>query len=239
MNAVPGNTAHENAAPADGSFQLNLRRIYVWELPVRLVHWLLFLSIITLAGTGYYIGNPFASAPLLMATVRAVHLYASIVFTLCVLVRVYWAFAGNRYARWSDLIPASRERLRSLWTSVKFYSFLGREPDEYVGHNGLAGLTYAFIFGVYFVMIATGLALYTVDAPVGSPMRAFAFLIPFFGGLQMAHLIHHIGMWLILVFVVAHLYFVVLSSTVEHVGIFDSILSGFKYMPRRRRRGGP
>lgn len=239
MNTVPGDAMPENTVRQENPFRVNLRRVYVWELPVRLVHWLLFFSIITLAGTGYYIGDPFASGQLLMATVRAVHLYASIVFTLCVLVRVYWAFAGNRYARWSDFIPVSRERLRSLWTSVKFYSFLGREPDEYVGHNGLAGLTYAFIFGVYFVMIATGLALYTVDAPVGSPMQVFAFLIPIFGGLQMAHLIHHIGMWVILIFFVAHLYFVILSSTVEHVGIFGSILSGFKYMPRRRRRGGP
>ena len=233
MNAVP-----EDRMAGASSYKVNLGRVYVWELPVRLVHWLLFLSIITLAGTGYYIGEPFASGVLLMATIRAVHLYASIVFTLCVLVRVYWAFAGNRYARWSDLIPASRERLGSLWTTLKFYSFLGREPDEYAGHNALAGLTYAFIFGVYFVMIATGLALYTVYAPVGSPMRVFTFLIPIFGGLQIARLIHHIGMWVIIVFAVAHLYFVVLSSTVEHVGIFDSIMSGFKYMPRRRRRDG-
>ncbi len=227
-----------NAVPAENPYAVSLHRVYVWELPVRLVHWLLFFSILTLSGTGYYIGNPFASGPLLMATVRVVHLYASIVFTLCVLLRVYWAFVGNRYARWSDLIPASRERLRSLWTSLRFYTFFGRDPDEYVGHNGLAGLTYAFIFGVYFVMIATGLALYQIYAPVGSPMRAFAFLIRTFGGLQMARLIHHIGMWVILVFAVAHLYFVVLSSTVEHVGIFDSILSGFKFTPRGRRRTG-
>ena len=225
-----------NAVPGENPYKVNLHRVYVWELPVRLVHWLLFFSILILAVTGYYIGNPFASGELLMARMREVHLYTSIVFTLCVLVRVYWAFVGNRYARWSDLIPISRRRLHSLWTTLRFYTFLGREPDEYVGHNALAGLSYAIIFGVYFVMIATGLALYTVDAPVGSPMRAFVFLIPLFDGLQMARLIHHIGMWAILVFATAHMYFVVLSCTVEHVGIFDSILSGFKYMPRTRSR---
>lgn len=212
---------------------VSLERLYVWELPVRLVHWLLFLSIVILAATGYYLGNPFFSGRLVMARVREVHLYTSIVFTLAVLVRVYWAFAGNRYARWSELIPVSAERLRNLWKSTRFYTFLSREPVEYPGHNGLAGLTYALIFGVYFVMIATGFALYQVYAPVGSPMRNFGFLIPFFGGLQIAHLIHHIGMWVILIFVVAHLYFVVLYSTVERMGIFDSILSGFKFVPHK------
>ena len=220
-----------NAIPEDTPDSISLVRLYVWELPVRLVHWLLFFSIIVLAGTGYYIGNPFFSGPLVMARIRTVHLATSIVFTLAALVRVYWAFAGNRFARWSELIPVSAERLKSLWKSTLFYTFLSREPVEYAGHNGLAGLTYAVIYGVYFVMITTGLALYTVDAGPGSPMHVFAFLIPIFGGLQIARLIHHIGMWVILIFMVAHLYFVVLYSTVERLGIFDSILSGFKFVP--------
>lgn len=214
-------------------FRISLDRIYVWELPVRLVHWLLFFSILILAATGYYLGNPFFGGDLTMAHVRTVHLYASIVFTLSALVRVYWAFVGNRYARWSELIPASLERLKSLWKATRFYTFLSREPVEYAGHNGLAGLTYAVIFAVYFVMMATGFALYTVYAPVGSPMRVLAFLIPIFHGLQIARLIHHIGMWIILIFAVAHIYFVVLYSTVERMGIFDSILSGFKFVPRK------
>ena len=221
-----------SAVPRESPFRICLERLYVWELPVRLAHWLIFFSIVILAGTGYYIGNPFFAGHLVMARVRTVHLYASIVFTLSVLVRVYWAFAGNRYARWSELIPVSAERLRSLWKATLFYTFLSREPVEYAGHNGIAGLTYAFIFGVYFVMIATGLALYQVYAPVGSPLRVFAFLIPLFDGLQITRLIHHIGMWVILLFMVVHVYFVVLYSTVERMGIFDSILSGFKFVSR-------
>ena len=222
-----------SAVRTENAYRVSLDRLYVWELPVRLTHWLLFFSILVLAGTGYYLGNPFFGGPLVMARMRFVHLCASIVFTLAVFVRVYWAFAGNRYARWSEFIPVSRERLRSLWKATRFYTFLSGEPVEYAGHNGLAGLTYAGIFGVYFVMIATGLALYQVYAPVGSPMRVFGFLIPIFNGLQIARLIHHIGMWVILIFMVAHLYFVVLYSVVERLGIFDSILSGFKFVPRR------
>jgi len=231
-----------SAVPAEARPSLSLERLYVWQLPVRLVHWLLYFSILILAFTGYYIGNPFvgvpgaASAHFVMGWMRTVHLYASIVFTLSVLVRIYWAFAGNRYARWSDFIPVSLRRLRSFKKSFLFYTFLGREPDDYEGHNALAGFTYAVIFGIYFVMIATGLALYTVYAAVGSPMRVFAFLIPIFNGLQVARLIHHIGMWAILIFAVVHVYFVVMYSIVEHIGIFDSIISGFKFLPKKTAR---
>ncbi|HTW76049.1 MAG TPA: Ni/Fe-hydrogenase, b-type cytochrome subunit [Steroidobacteraceae bacterium] len=245
MNALPARAraaasrarprpAHPQPPPAHAQHSVSLERLYVWQLPVRLAHWLLFFSILVLSATGYYIGRPFFGADLIMAKVRSVHLYASIVFTLSLLVRVYWAFAGNRYARWSELIPVTMERLRSFWRALLFYTFLSREPVEYEGHNGLAGLTYAVIYGVYFVMIATGLSLYTVYAPLGSPLNVFRFLIPIFGGLQIARVIHHIGMWVILIFMVAHVYFVVLYSVVEHLGIFDSILSGFKFVPRSK-----
>ncbi|MFZ1097796.1 MAG: Ni/Fe-hydrogenase, b-type cytochrome subunit [Steroidobacteraceae bacterium] len=224
-----------SAVPAQGPARAGFEPVYVWQLPVRLAHWLLFFSILTLAGTGYYIGHPFISVPgpasahFVMGSVRSVHLYASIVFTLAALVRVYWAFAGNRYARWSELVPVSRERWRSFRQAALYYTFLSREPVHYLGHNALAGLTYAGIFAVYFVMMATGFALYTVYAPLGSPMQAFGFLIPLFDGLQVARLIHHIGMWVILIFAVAHVYFPVLYSLVEHSGVFDSIFSGYKF----------
>ena len=220
--------------------KLTLEKVYVWELPVRLTHWLLFFSILVLSATGYYIGHPFISVPgaatnhFVMGTARVVHMYAAIVFVLAMLVRFYWLFVGNRYARLMELIPVSLGRLRSFWKTLKYYSFIGRDPDEYAGHNALAGSSYALIFVVYVVMTLTGLVLYAVDAPIGSPLRIFDVFAPIFGGLPIARLIHHIGMWVILIFVVVHVYFVLLSSVIEHIGTFDSIFSGYKFLPERK-----
>jgi Ni/Fe-hydrogenase 1 B-type cytochrome subunit len=121
-----------------------------------------------------------------------------------------------------------------LWQTFLYYSFIAREPDEYPGHNALAASSYAFIFAVYVVMIITGLILYSVSAPIGSPLGIFEYLAPYFGELQIARLIHHIGMWIILIFVVVHVYFVLLSSVIERIGTFDSIFSGFKFIPQRK-----
>jgi len=209
-------------------------RIYVWELPVRATHWLIVLSIAVLAVTGFYIGDPFiavngpARNHFVMGTMRVIHLYAAIVFTLAVFVRVYWMFAGNRYARWSELVPVSRRRLRSTWQAMRFYGFVRRDPAAYPGHSGLAGAAYAMVFLIYFTMIGTGLALYTVYAPVGSPFQLFGFLIPIFGGLQIARLVHHIGMWLLLIFMIHHVYSAILFSLTERSGMIDSIFSGYK-----------
>jgi Ni/Fe-hydrogenase 1 B-type cytochrome subunit len=217
-----------------------LARVYVWELPVRLAHWALFFTILILAVTGYYISHPFigvagaAKDHFVMGTMRAVHMYTAIVFALSLLVRIYWLFAGNKYARLTEFIPLSLRRLRSLWKTFLYYSFIRHDPDEYPGHNALAASSYLVIFAVYLVMIATGLVLYSVGAPIGSPFRTVDMLAPFFGGLQMARLIHHVGMWVILIFAVVHIYFVLLSSIIEHIGTFDSIFSGYKFMPSRK-----
>jgi Ni/Fe-hydrogenase 1 B-type cytochrome subunit len=221
----------------------DVESIYVWQIPVRIAHWLIFFSIIILSFTGYYIGHPFITVTgpardhFVMGTMRVVHLYTAIVFSLAVLVRIYWMFAGNAYARITELVPLSRKRFCSIWRATLFYSFVERDPEEYPGHSGLAGATYAVIYLIYLGMIATGLALYTVYASVGSPFRVFDFLVPLFGGLQFTRLIHHIGMWLLLMFFVFHIYFVTLSSSTERSGTVDSIFSGYKFFSRKSLRG--
>jgi Ni/Fe-hydrogenase 1 B-type cytochrome subunit len=209
--------------------------VYVWEAPVRITHWLVFFSVLVLSATGFYIGHPFiaVSGPardhFVMGTVRVIHLYTAIVFTLALLVRVYWMFVGNRYARWDQYLPVSRERLRNTWEAVKFFVYVRRDPLQYAGQTGSAGLAYAVIFLVQFVMIFTGLALYTVYAAPNSVFQAFGFLIPFVGGLQIVRLIHHIGMWVLLVFIILHVYLSFLFSITERSEI-DSMFSGYKEM---------
>jgi Ni/Fe-hydrogenase b-type cytochrome subunit len=147
-------------------------RIYIWQLPVRLVHWVLFFSILILSGTGYYIGHPFISVPgpakehFVMGTMRAIHLYTAFVFSAAVLFRVYWFFAGNRYARLPEFIPLTARRWRGLWRTFLYYCFLKPYPEVYPGHDALAASTYGFIFLIYFLLMATGLALYIPIASV-------------------------------------------------------------------------
>jgi Ni/Fe-hydrogenase 1 B-type cytochrome subunit len=91
-----------------------LTRVYVWDVPVRLTHWLLAISITVLAVTGFYIGHPFIIAPdpagqeFVMGTVQAIHFFAAIVFSLSEISRIAWMFMGNRYARWDQMIPTIR-----------------------------------------------------------------------------------------------------------------------------------
>jgi Ni/Fe-hydrogenase 1 B-type cytochrome subunit len=217
----------------------DLVRVYVWEWPVRVTHWLIALSIVVLSATGVVIGNPgllpreAGGQAFAIGTVKVVHSYFAIVFVLSVLARIGWMFAGNAYARWTNFLPIHRHRRAGLLGTLEFYLFLLRKPPGYVGHNPLAGMTYTVVFAIYLAMVGTGFALYSASAGVRSPMRLFQFLIPIFGGLQTARGIHHIGMWLLLGFAVHHVYSAILMSQVEANATVESIVSGYKFVPRQ------
>jgi Ni/Fe-hydrogenase 1 B-type cytochrome subunit len=210
--------------------------VYVWDLVVRATHWLIAATIVVLAATGIYLGRPFVSAPgrasehFVTGYAKVIHFYAAIVFTLAVLSRIAWLFLGPRRSGWRQFVPTSRRRLRDLVTQVKFYALIGNEPARTIGHNPLAGLSYAFVFGLYLLIIATGLALYSVSTY--SYMQAWDFLLPWFGGVQGARWLHHLTMWGLIVFFVAHMFFASLTSRTEKNGTIDSIFSGYKFLPK-------
>lgn len=213
----------------------DLVRIYVWEWPVRVTHWLVVGAIVVLATTGLLIAHP--PGPWLpLATVKPIHSYAAIVFTLSVVSRVGWMFAGNRHSRWNEFIPATPRRARGLAPTFFFYVFRLRKPPGFVGHNPLAGLTYTGVFVLYGIMIATGFALYAASARLGSPMRLFVGLGPALGGLQLVRWVHHGVMWMLLAFAIHHVYSAVLMSQVEANGTVESIFSGYKFVPREDLR---
>ena len=142
--------------------------------------------------TGLYIGHPFLSSPgpseerFVMGTVKVVHSYAAIVFTLSVLVRIIWMFTGNPVRELEGVHPPLRAgAAAACLPTLAFYLFLRRDPPTFIGHNPLAGATYTIVFLVYLTMIATGFALYSNRRCPSTPTcEVFAALLPLFGGAQ-------------------------------------------------------
>ncbi len=213
-----------------------LEPVYVWDVVVRATHWVIALSMLVLATTGFYLGHPFlhstgpARDHFVTGLAKVIHFYAAIAFALAVVSRVAWMFVGPRRSGWRQFVPTSRRRVHDLLETAKFYLFLRREPPRTIGHNPLAGLTYVGVFALYILMIATGLAVYSQDSH--SYMRVWSFLLPLFHGAQSARWLHHVTMWLLIAFFVAHLFFAWFTSRSEKNGVFDSIMSGYKFVPR-------
>ncbi len=213
------------------------RRVYVWEIPVRLTHWVNVASIVVLSFTGYYISNPYiAVSPrepygaYFMGLMRYIHFVTAFIFVASVLLRTYWAFSGNQWANWRGLFPfLTADGRRNMANAIRYYLFLRREPPEAAGHNALAGMTYMIIVTLYFVQMLTGFALYGWLHPVGiwPRLTGWVFLIL---DVQTVRLIHHLIMYLIIAFAIHHVYSAWLVDLEEGNGLMSSIFSGFKFL---------
>lgn len=215
---------------------VGLGTIYVWELPVRLTHWTIAVAIVLLTVTGAYIHGPFLapSSPIeastQMATMRFIHELTAIVFTIAVGLRFYWGFIGNRYARWSSIVPHNRAQLAGARDMLKFYTFLRREPLPMVGHNMLAGAAYSVVFLLMVFQIATGLLLFASVVGTGpaSWLEPIVGYVP--GGIQTLRMLHYLVTFLFIAFLIHHIYSAMYVDSVERDGVISSMFTGFKNM---------
>ena len=227
--SAPARTAEPEAA--------RLVRVRVWDLPVRLIHWLLALAIVVLSVTGYLIATPILVLPAeyhWVTVVKVVHKSTAYAFIALIGARVAWLFlAPNRWSRWTEWIPTTRERIGQIIPSVRFYLFLSREAPPVVGHNPLAGMTYTVLYLMFGLEIVTGLVLWGVEG-VGWAAFLTGWLRGWFA-LSTIRFVHHLIMWLTWGFMIHHVYSGLLVDRVEGSGLITSIFSsGYKFLPPGR-----
>ena len=208
-------------------------RIYVWEIPLRLVHWTIVFSMIVLGTTGFYIGAPFISVPgeaiynYVMGWMRFAHFTAAFFLAAAFILRVYWFIVGNEYSRFTGVFPATRDRIYGFWRQFLFYTFISSKRPHYVGHNPVAGLSYV---GIYFLILLqglTGLALYGETHPGGLWWTLFSWMFAIAPN-NVLRLVHHLLMWVFIAFFLVHLYMGGLNDVLERSGILSSIVTGYK-----------
>jgi Ni/Fe-hydrogenase 1 B-type cytochrome subunit len=212
--------------------------VYVYEAPVRLWHWINALAILVLCVTGYFIGSPLpsiggeASDHFVMGYIRFAHFAAGYVLAIAFLGRIYWAFVGNHHAR-EIFLPRvwSGDWWMGVVHELRWYLFLAKEPKKYEGHNPLAVLAMhiMLVWGTVF-MIVTGMALYGEGTGMDSwQFQAFtSWVMPLFGNSQNVHTYHHLVMWLIIVFIIVHVYAAIREDIMSRQTIVSSMISGWR-----------
>lgn len=218
-----------------GEKAVERQSVYVYEAPVRLWHWINAFAILTLALTGYFIGSPLPSMPgeasshFLMGYIRFTHFAAGQILAVALILRVYWVFVGNVHARQIFYVPFWSGRFWKEWLhEVRWYTFLARQPKKYVGHNPLAQFTMFLMFTLpLFFMVITGFALYSEGEGIDSwQHRLFGWVFSIWPNSQDVHTYHHLGMWVILVFVMVHIYVAVREDIMSRQSIISSMISG-------------
>ena len=131
----------------------NFKRVMVWELPVRIFHWINVASLIVLSVTGFIIANPPALLSNAEATelntfgiVRFIHFATAYIFFFNMILRFYWLFVGNRFASWKAFWPFKKSTWNNFWHVLKIDILLMNEEVEdlsklSIGHNPVAILS--------------------------------------------------------------------------------------------------
>ncbi|MBU0959924.1 MAG: Ni/Fe-hydrogenase, b-type cytochrome subunit [Proteobacteria bacterium] len=201
-----------------------------WGILLRLYHWSLVLSIVTLVATGFYINSPWTNTTLEgvgafpMATMRYIHFLAGYVFTAAVLVRLFLYLFGNRQERIWDVLPVTPRNIKSLSTTLGYYSYLSDKHDGRLGHNVLAGLTYILTIALAVLQFLSGFYLLY---PESALWQGWGGVI--FGSQQQGRFLHHLLMWYFILFAFAHVYMVIWNDLKSPEGLISSIFTGNKF----------
>ena len=218
--------------------------IYVFQLPIRIWHWSMVLSFLVLIPTGYIIGKPWHSLDgdptylFYMGYTRMAHFIAGFIMIISTVLRYLYALIGNRYSRELVILPFWRKSWwGGLWSDIRWYLFLDKEPRVYVGHNPLAqaGMAVGMIFML--IIMLSGLGLYAQSAPQSPVFRPFLFMLDLMywvgGNDQELRSLHRLGMLLLVTFVTVHLYMVIREEIMGKTTLVSSMFSG--YRERRKR----
>ena len=152
--------------------------ILVWDMPMRVFHWLLVIC--------------FTGAWLSSESERWGMIHYAFGYTACllVLIRLVWGFIGTRYARFSQFLKSPKAVI------AHFMAMLRGRPHHDVGHNPAGGLV---MFALMLLILLIGLTGYlSLKEFLGNFVsEAHEAVASFALGLVIIHIIAAIGMSLI------------------------------------------
>ncbi|MBL8343372.1 MAG: Ni/Fe-hydrogenase, b-type cytochrome subunit [Rubrivivax sp.] len=223
-----------------------LEDTYVYEVPVRIWHWVTVLCFMVLGVTGYFIGAPppaisgEAVDSFFFGWIRTIHFVTAYVLIAAFLVRVYWVFAGNHHARAIFLPPLwSLAYWRGMFSQAAYYLFLRDKSERWLGHNPMAQTAMFLMFTLgTIVLIVTGLGLYAQGYGWGSTwMNLFGWVTVLLGTPQAVRTAHHLAMWYVLLFAVIHIYMAFREDIMSEASIVGTMVNGIRMWKDAPKKG--
>ncbi len=107
----------------------------IWDLPIRVYHWLQAILFIGLVVTGYeFIGAEQA------------HLVLGLALFIALLWRIIWGIVGSDTARFVNFLPSFQQLIR----------YVTKQQDHYVGHNPLGALMVVLLIFLLLLQAVSG-----------------------------------------------------------------------------------
>jgi cytochrome b len=184
-----------------------LRPVLVWDVPVRLFHWL----VVVLVASAYVT---------LKLNWIDWHIRVGETLLALVIFRLLWGWFGSETARFSHFVASPRAAARHLRHLMR------REPDLQVGHNAAGGWMVMFLLALLLLETLSGLYVNNDIADEG-PLSEF---VPAWLANAISTL--HGLVWDVLVVAVAlHVVVILLYALVKGHNLLRPMLTGYKNLP--------
>jgi cytochrome b len=182
-------------------------QVCVWDLPLRLFHWLLFSAVATAAVSGF----------LLPLNWLNLHLAAGTAVIALLLFRLVWGFTGSTFSRFRSFLFSPSQTLAYL------KGILAGTAPHHDGHNPVGAVMIFSLLGCLALIAATGL-LALGGAEKQGPLRAFAS----FAAGSAAREIHALAAYALLVLVAGHIAGVIVESRRSGINLARAMVTGRK-----------
>ena len=182
-------------------------RVLVWDLPTRLFHWLLLISVILSFVTGNIGGNT-----------MKYHLLSGYGILVLLIFRLAWGLVGSRTARFSSFVKGPATVLAYVATLLQKKT---QKPS--LGHNPLGGWSIVAMLLVLFVQVATGLFA-NDDILTGGPLYVWVTK-------ETSNLltwVHLINRFVLIALIAVHIFAVFFYFFFKHENLIRPMVTGMK-----------
>lgn len=199
------NSADSAAAASDDADRRASHPVLVWDAPTRVFHWTLAIAFVSAMATG----DP--------DRFRDLHVFAGYVVLGLICFRVFWGFAGSRYARFKAFLYGPRAALAYLGDVMT-----GR-ARRFLGHNPAGSAAIFLMLTLGLLICVTGIVVLGAEESQGifrsltdRPLGEFT------------RVLHEALAWLMLALVLAHIGGVVVESLAHRENLAKAMFTGRK-----------
>jgi len=185
---------------------MNIQQTKVWDIFIRIFHWVLLL----LFTTTYLTEDDYLT----------IHVYAGYTMIALILLRLIWGLVGSRYARFSSFVVSPSVIIKYLKDVVQF------KAKHYLGHNPAGGAMVIALLVSLSMTLLFGLLTYGATEFSG-PLASIAFSV----SELMANIfeeLHEFFANFTLFLVCLHVIGVIVASFQHKENLIKSMVTGYK-----------
>ena len=226
----------------------NIKEVKRMTGTMRIIHWLNAICMVVAVITGLYIGHPYyqsfiadpAVDKYVMAWNRWGHFIVAIIFDVTAVLIGYLYFFSRFEKPYKKLIPTVKNIVEFCEVFLNLITFNRRKKFD-SSHSDSYNIVFFTIFHILLVfMLFSGLQLYVHGLASGESsigawwpwMLHFTtdWTLSVFGGNMGVRIAHHTSMYLILVWVMCHIYYQIWRTIFWKEGDIAIVIGGGKFV---------